>query len=241
MAYGAGVAKIAVTTGMSVEDVEALIEAEAERYPELISYIEEITDYIKANRVPTSRYCQHPQIPGMQCQLGRSHYITPDGKMYSYSESPSPEFVAKRPASRGGTPQSFSPTEIKNYVVQGTGGEWTKAAMYLAVRAFYRMGNFGGMALLVNTVHDAIYLDASSETYHDAAAMLEAAMFEASTYMEFWFKWKLPLGVPTETKYGDCMMDEHPLGGDFKDKVKKYRNFIREQFIGNHTPTFEQE
>lgn len=238
-AYGAGVAKIAATTGMSVEDVEALIAAEAERYPELIQYIEEITEYIKANRIPTNRYCQHPQIPGMQCQLGRSHYITPDGKMYSYSESPSPEFVAKKPASRGGTPQSFSPTEIKNYVVQGTGGEWAKAAMYLAVRAFYRMGNFGGMALLVNTVHDAVYIDTHEDCRGDAAALLEAAMVEASTYIEWWFKWELPIGVPSDTKYGDNMMEEHAMPEGHKAKVDEYRKFIRREFIGNHSPGFD--
>lgn len=238
MAYGAGVKKIALTTGMSEEEVELLVQAEAERYPELISYIEGVTAHIEANRVPTQRFCQHPDVPGMQCQLGRSHYTTPDGKLYSYSESPSPKFIAERPASRGGKAQSFSPTEIKNYVVQGTGGEWAKAAMYLSVRAFYRYGNFGGLALLVNQVHDAVYTDAAESVHLKAAALLHACMLEASTYMEWWFKWPLPLGVPTETKIGNNMMEEHTPGEGFAELVNEYRAFVRREFIGNHNPSF---
>lgn len=237
-AYGAGVAKIALTTGMAVEEVEALVLAEAERYPELITYIEDVTEEIQRNRVPTNRFCEHPDIPGLQCQLGRSHFTTPDGKLYSYSESPSPKFIAEKPRSRGGTSQSFSPTEIKNYVVQGTGGEWAKAAMYLAVRAFYRRGNFGGLALLVNQVHDAVYVDAARSVQLEAAALLHACMLEASTFMEWHFSWKLPLGVPTETKVGDNMMEEHDPGEGFAELVEEYRAQVRRDFIGNHTPTF---
>ncbi|UOL49232.1 DNA polymerase A [Stenotrophomonas phage BUCT603B1] len=237
-AYGAGVKKIALTTGMSEEDVEKLVAAEAERYPELITYIEDVTAEIQRNRVPTSRVCEHPEIKGLICQLGRSHFTTPDGKLYSYSESPSPKFVAEKPRSRGGTPASFSPTEIKNYVVQGTGGEWAKAAMYLAVRAFYRHGNFGGLALLVNQVHDAVYVDAAASVQLEASALLHACMLEASTYMEWHFSWKLPLGVPTETKVGANMMEEKNPGEGFAELVEEYRAVVRREFIGNHTPSF---
>lgn len=237
-AFGAGVAKIAAFTGMTTDEVEELVALEVERYPEVEEYIAAITDHVKANRVPTNRFCQHPDVPGMQCQLGRSHFATPDGKLYSYSESPSPKFIAERPASRGGTAQSFSPTEIRNYVVQGTGGEWTKAAMYLSLRAFYRVRNFQNKALLTNSVHDAIYVDAAESVHHDAAAMLQAAMLEASTFMEWWFKWDIPLGVPTETKVGENMMAERNPGPGFAEKVEKYREVIRREFIGNHTPSF---
>ncbi len=239
-AYGAGVAKIAKTTGMSEAEVEALVEAEAERYPEVDEFYVKLTAAIQKNRVPTSRFINHPQVPGLQCQLGRSHYLTPDRKMYSYSEQPSPKWVAEKPASKGGTPQSFSPTEIRNYVVQGTGGEWAKAAMWLAVRAFYAKDNFGGKALLVNQVHDAIYCDAHPDVAVEAAALLEACMLEASNLMEYQFKWPLPIGVPTETKYGASMMEESSLPEGFKARVADYRAWVREQYVGNNIPTYER-
>lgn len=245
-AYGAGVAKIAETTGMAEADVEALIQAEAERYPELGAFIEAVTTEVKANRVTTSRFMQHPDVPGLTCQLGRSFYTTPDGKRYSFSESPSPEYIAKRPASKGGTAQSFSPTEIKNYPVQGTGGEWAKAAMYLSLRAFYRMyveepKEWLGQALLVNQVHDAVYVDSAAPVATRAAALLHAAMLEASTYMDWWFSWPLPLGVPSETKMGDNMMEEHNPPAEFEGFMVNYRTMIRDAFVGSHTPHFEKE
>ena len=245
-AYGAGVAKIAATTGMSEEDVEALVRAEAERYPELISYIDGITETIKANRVSTGRFVNHPDVPGMVCQLGRSHFITPDGKMYSFSESPSPEFIAKRPASKGGTAQSFSPTEIKNYPMQGTGGEWSKGAMYLCLRAFYRRymtqpAQWLGKALLVNQVHDAVYADSAADIATEAAALLHACMLETSTYIDFWFKWNLPIGVPCETKMGDNMMEEKNPPEEFAQMAAGYRSWVRSTFINNHTPHYEKE
>jgi len=243
-AYGAGVAKIAATTGMTEEEVEKLVRAEAERYPELGEYIDHMMEVIKANRVTTGRFVQHPDVPGLTCQLGRSHFTTPDGKMYSFSESPSPKFIATKPASRGGVAQSFSPTEIKNYPVQGTGGEWAKASMYVSLRAFYRMyvtqpERWLGQALLVNQVHDAVYVDSAAPIATEAAALLHASMLEASVYMEWWFKWQLPLGVPCETKMGDNMMEEHNPPAEFAVLFPEYRMQIRKDFIGNHNPSFE--
>lgn len=249
-AYGAGVKKIALTTGMSEEEVEALIQAEAERYPELGIYIDRVTSEVARNRVTTQRFVNHPSagrngVPhGLTCQLGKSHFITPDGKMYSFSESPSPDFIASRPVAKGGTAQSFSPTEIKNYPVQGTGGEWAKAAMYLSLRAFYRKyveepQFWLGKALLVNQVHDAVYVDAAEDIATHAAALLHAAMLEASVYMEWWFKWPLPIGVPCETKMGDNMMEEHNPPAEFATLFPDYRMQIRREFIGSHNPSFE--
>lgn len=239
-AYGAGVAKIAATTGMSEDEVLALIEGEMRRYPELAAYVDQVTQIIQENRTPTSRFCQHPDVPGLTCQLGKSYYFTPDGKMYSYIESPSPKFLATRPASKGGTAQSFNPTEIKNYVVQGTGGEFAKAAMYLALRAFYRKHNFNEQALLVNQVHDAIYIDVSEAYTKEASALLEACMLEATNFMEYWFNWPMPVGVPCETKYGKNMMEEHSFDADFKNAVQNFRAVVREDFINGHVPSYER-
>lgn len=248
-AYGAGVKKIAATTGMTESEVEALIAAEAERYPELGAYIERVTNAVKDSRTTTGIVVPHPDVKGLMCYLGRGTFTTPDGKVYSFRESPSPKFIAEKPASKGGTAQSFSPTEIKNYPMQGTGGEWAKAAMYLSMRAFYRMyitspEYWLGRAVLVNQVHDAIYVDAHGDVANAAAAMLEASMLEASTYMEWWFKWNIPLPVPCETKMGNNMMEEHtPTGAgelNFNELVAGYACFVREDFINNYIPSWER-
>ncbi|WWO60240.1 DNA polymerase I [Xanthomonas phage SB3] len=233
-AYGAGIAAIAAATGMSVADVEALAVAEETRYPEIPEYYERLTEEIKRNRRPTSHIIPHPRVKGAKCQIGKSYTFTPDGKMYTYIEGPSPDFMAKR-----GETTSFSPPEIKNYVVQGSGGEWAKAAMKLAVRAFYAKENFGGRAVLVNQVHDAIYVDAAPEVAEDAAALLHACMLEASNLIEFTFDWKVPVGVPSETKWGASMIEENDIGGQFHEKAAEYQRWVRAEFVGGNIPSYE--
>lgn len=236
-AYGAGVKKICLTTGMSKEEVESLIRAEEERYPETVSYNKEKTARIKKSRRATSIFVPHPEVRGLQCQLGIGHSVTPDGKVYTYWESPSPGWVIRQ----GGLNASFSPTEISNYEIQGAGGEWAKAACWLAVRAFYKAKNFGGRALLVNMVHDAIYADIHKDVLVKAAATLHAAMLGANDFMEWYFNWKVNVPVPAVCSHGDNMMQEVKFGEDHKELADKIRVRLRELYMDSYVPSFLKE
>ena len=231
-AYGAGAAKISESTGMALEEVEALIKAETERYPEIDAYYELVTAAVKRNRRATSKFVPHPTLRGAMCQIGKSYFVTPDNKRYSYEEQPSPEYLAKR-----GHLTSFSPTEIKNYVVQGAGGEWAKAAMWLAVRYFYLHRNFAGEALLVNQVHDALYVDSALTSTPIAASSLHACMVAASEFMEWWFGWDCPVPVPSDTVVGDNMMEENKIDVAVHVDI---RNELRTLYMDNYVPTFER-
>ena len=236
-AYGAGIKKIAQTTGMTEEETQALADAENSRYPEIEPYFEAKAQEIRKSRVPTGLIVQHPEIRGLQVQLGKGYSVTPDGKRYCYKEHPSPKWQIDR----GGPRSGFMPTEIKNYEVQGCGGEFAKAAMWLTVRAFYRYHNFDGKALLVNQVHDAEYVDAHKSVRTKAAALLHTCMEEASTFIEWWFKWEQPLGVPSETVWGSSMAEEHGIESKaFTRAVSALRPWVRKHFIGNHNPSFNR-
>lgn len=233
-AYGAGAAKIAGSTGMALEDVEALIKAEDIEYPEIGEFYINLTDTIKRSRKSTGRVIPHPDLPGVMCHIGRGSYRTPDGKLYVYSEHPAPEFVIKR---NPGQTSNFSPTEIRNYCVQGAGGEWMKAAMWLAVKAFYSRRNFEGRALLVNTVHDAMYADADARVKFEAAVVIHACMEAASDFMEFYFNWPIPVPVPSDTSWGPSMMDEEKIPG-LKEAAAKVRVQLRADYMKGYVPSF---
>ena len=232
-AFGAGDKAIAAATGMAVEEVARLREADNARYPEIPDYYADITQTIKFARKP-GRNLPHPEFPGVICNLGTSFFRTPDGKLYSYVESPSPEYLVKK-----GILSSFSPTEIRNYVVQGTGGEWAKAAMYLTVRAFYARRNFGGLGLLVNQVHDALYADADDSVAFEVAALLHACMEAASSYMEWTFDWQIPVPVPSDTNWGKSMMEEKHIPG-LKERAAVLRKELHQQYMGGYVPSFER-
>ena len=231
-AYGAGAKKISDSTGMPLEDVEALIEAENAIFPEIDAYFEARTAEIKANRRPAGIVVPHPFVRGVTCALGRSYAKTPDGKVYSYIESPSPEYLVKN-----GIYASFSPTEIKNYEVQGEGGEWAKAAMWLAVRYFYKQRNWAGLGLLVNQVHDATYADAHPSVAFEVAAALHACMEAASDLMEWYFDWPLQLPVPSDTGWGASMMDEEKIPG-LKERAAAIRADLRDLYMDGYVPSY---
>lgn len=233
-AYGAGANKIASFLDLPVEVVEKWIEADDAMYPDIPKYYDFLTKEIERSRRPTARFEMHPAIKGARVQLGRGQYRTPDGKLYVYEEQPSPEYIAKR-----GKLASFSPTEIRNYVVQGTGGEWMKAALWLLVREFYRRHNFDGKALLVNTVHDASYVDAHESVKAKAAHLLHVCMEEASAYMEFLFDWPVPVPTPAETTWGPSWAEETLV--PLQPKVlSALRRDIRRRYMNAFIPSFEQ-
>ena len=230
-AYGAGDEKISESTGIPVEVVAAFRAADNERYPEIPAYFEARTAEIKANRRP-SHTIPHPRVPGVMCNIGRSSVRTPDGKLYSYIEQPAPDWLVKR-----GTYCSFSPTEIKNYEVQGGGGEWAKAAMWLAIRSFYKHRNFGHLALLCNQVHDALYADAHNTASLKAAALLHACMEAASDFMEYYFDWKIDVPVPSDTTWGLNMKEENRIDG-LKELAQQFRQELRADYMEGYVPSF---
>lgn len=233
-AYGAGVATIAKATGMSVEDVQALIDAENARYPEIDSYFSGLEQEIERNSVPTTNFSAHPMNPAVRVQMRISRIRTPDGKRYTFRSHPSQGWQLKR-----GITSTFSPTERMNYPVQGLGAQAMKSAMWLAVREWYKRGNFDGRCVLVNTVHDACYFDTAPEVREEAAALLHACMTAASQFMEFWFKWELPLPVPSDTVLGKNMGEENKCNSEaFKARSKELHDRITAEYCPGHQPSW---
>lgn len=198
-AFGAGAVAIAAATGLSVEAVNTLIEAENLLYPQIEPHYARLTKGIEASKRNIRKTIPHPDFPARMIELRTGYHRTPDNKLYAWIEQPAPEYVVKR----GGGWTSFSPPEIKNYEVQGGGAEWAKAAMWIAVREYYRNDNWGSKACLIGQVHDATYADAAADVFPVAAATLHVAMELASPFMEAYFGWPQPVYVPSDTTIGD--------------------------------------
>lgn len=233
-AYGAGVATIAKATGMSIEDVQALIDAENARYPEIESYFAGLEQEIERNAVPTTNFSAHPLNPAVRVQMRISRIRTPDGKRYTFRSHPSQGWQLKR-----GITSTFSPTERMNYPVQGLGGQVMKAAMWINVREFYRRENFNGLALLVNTVHDAAYRDAHPSVSLASSELMHACMEAASDFIAYWFKWDIPLPVPTDSVRGANMGEEVKLNSqEFKANVAAIRADLRTRYMDGFVPNY---
>lgn len=231
-AYGAGAAKIAGMVKRDKETVEGWIVADDARYSGIPKWNEYVAATVAKHSVPSKTTIIHPQAK-MPLHLHRGTYTTFDGTTYSFLESAAPDFMVKK-----GVYQSFKPTELKNYPVQGLGAQWMKAAMWIAVRMFYYYRNFGGKGLLNNTVHDAVYADSDESVARKVGMVIHASMLEASTLMEYLFEKEIKVPVPSETTVGPSQFDQE----DFEDQasfnagVAKVRAFIRQEQMDGYEP-----
>lgn len=225
MAYGAGNATIAKATGMTVEEVDALAAAEDARYPEINQFFDGLEKQIEANAVPTSTFIAHPANPAVRVQLRISRIRDQDGGKITFRSHPSPAWQLKR-----GITSTFSPTERKNYIVQRGGAQIMKAAMYLMVVEMYKRENFGGLACIVNTVHDAQYVDAAQQVKAQAAALLHACMVVATAYWVHWHKADWEIAVPSDTSWGPSMAVEEPVPDEVLAEAAVLVNELREQY-----------
>lgn len=233
-AYGAGNPTIAKATGMPLEEVEALSAAEDARYPEIGLFFDDLGDRIVEHAKPTSQYIPHPDNPAVRVQLRVSRVATPDGKLYSYMTKPSMGWQLKK-----GILSTFSPTERMNYSVQGMGAEVMKAAMWLLVREFYRNKNWEGKALLVNTVHDAAYADIDPSLLSTVSPLIHACMEAASDFFAYFFRWDIPLPVPSDTVYGSDMGDEQKLKSpEFQASAAEHRTNLRQTYMAGFKPSY---
>lgn len=233
-AYGAGAAAIAKKVKKTKEVVETWIEADDARYSGIPKFNEKLASTVAKSGKPSKVIVQHPtaRIP---LHLNRGHFDTFDGKRYSWLESAAPDFMVKK-----GVYQSFKPTELKNYPVQGLGAEWMKAAMWLAVRTFYKYRNFDGQARLINTVHDALYGDAAKSAARKAGVVIHASMLAASDLIEFLFGKEIEVPVPSETTQGISQFEQADFDNNalFEQQAERVRTWMRESYMNGYTPTY---
>ncbi|ANH51081.1 DNA polymerase [Pseudomonas phage VSW-3] len=228
-AFGAGAVAIAAATGLSVDAVNTLIAAENLLYPDIEPHYVKLTAEIEANKRNVRKVIPHPAFQSRMVELRTGYHRTPDNKLYAWIEQPAPDYVVKR----GGGWTSFSPPEIKNYEVQGGGAEWAKAAMWIAVKEYYRRKNFNNLAFLIGQVHDACYGDSDRSVHAEAAAVLHCAMELASPFMEAYFGWPQPVYVPSDTTIG-ANWAGHDKVVDFDSYTKPIGAEMFERYITPH-------
>lgn len=198
-AYGAGANKIAACTGMSVEDVQALIAKEDEEYSGVARF-----------NAAVAKAAEDTAVPFRDPQRGfrvfrRGYWQAPTGTLYTWRTWDAPEFMRRK-----GISDTFSPPELKNYPVQGTGGEIVQAIMGKLWRRFVSTDNYGGKAFLVNTVHDCIWVDCHKDVLHEVANDVKKIMESVPELFNGLFpEMNITVPFPVSVEYGDNMLELH--------------------------------
>ena len=200
-AYGAGAAKIALTTGMPIEEVEQLIENEDLLYPGVTKFNDRVAEQVELSKEPFGAFCEVQQ---RWRQFHKGYYTAPTGTRYAFRTYDAPDYVKRR-----GKDQTFSPTQLKNYPVQGTGGEFVQAILGRLMRWFAANDNFGGKAFLVNTVHDCVWVDMHKDVLHIVIPGMIKIMESIPEYYNQRYGMNITVPFPVEAEVGPNMMDLH--------------------------------
>lgn len=200
-AYGAGVDAVVASTGMSKADVEALVEAESKLYPGVAEFDRRLEAVIIKNRKSTSSKLY---IEGVAFTQGTSHWDSPTGTRYTWREGITPDFMHRQ-----GKYTGFSPTERKNYPVQGFGGEVVQAILGKIFRYMLANDRFDKKVLLVNSVHDCVWLDGDKDMIERVAKEVKQIMESIpelynSTFPEL----NVNVPFPTELEIGTSLYDK---------------------------------
>ena len=202
--YGAGVAKLSESTGMTTDEIRALIKNEELTYKEVKRFyrlVEHSVNSWTAALQDASR-----STAGNYAYKGEFRALT--GTKFTFGQTErSPEMLQRMAADgRAADPMAFLSTQLKNYPIQGFAGEIVQVMLGRLWRHFVANGNYGGKAVLTNTVHDCVWVDCHKDVVHAVGADVKRIL--NSVQEVFNEKWpELSIGVPftTETCVGRTM------------------------------------
>ncbi|KPA77285.1 putative mitochondrial mitochondrial DNA polymerase I protein C [Leptomonas pyrrhocoris] len=193
--YGAGVATIATTTGLTEQEVERLIVAEEHHYKELSRYYQLVASCVAAGADRLLRL-RTLDTALWNANLRRVVMLT----------EPTSYFVVQTGSKFDFAKDRRSGPRLKNYPVQGLAGEIVQIMCGEVVRAFYKNRNYGEKAFLVNTVHDCVWVDAHKSVAEEVQADLKRIMGHTQeTIAALWPDMKLDVPFKAEIHSGPSL------------------------------------
>lgn len=197
-AYGAGVSTVALETGMSMEETQALFEAEDKLYPGVVLFNAEVEAAVNKSAIPFQAAAEDGSGAWKTYRMGE--WWSPTRTRYRWRSHDAPEFMQKR-----GIKDTFSPPELKNYPVQGTGGEFVQAVLGLLIRRFIETSFYGNKAFLVNTVHDCIWVDCHRDVLDQVCTDIKRIMESIPEFYNNRYGMDIDVPFPVEVECGPNM------------------------------------
>lgn len=199
-AYGAGAAAIAKKTGMSKEEVEILIQTEDNLYPGVPRFNTVVEAAVRKSAKPFRQFFEG----GSSKIYHRGYWIAPTGTRYSFRTYDAPEWQKER-----GIWESFMPTELKNYPIQGEAGYIVQLMLGRLWREkFLASDNYGGKALLVNTVHDCVWTDAQKSVHKKVLKDIKEILEDVPNTLNRLHGMDVKVPFPVSQSYGKTLYDQ---------------------------------
>ena len=106
--------------------------------------------------------------------------------------------------------QQFSPTELKNYMIQGSAtGDMVPLIVGILQRELEDKGYYQeGTANLIMTVHDSILLDVRNDVLYNVASLAKKIMEDAPRYVNEYFNIDFPCKLSVGVEAGPNWQDK---------------------------------
>jgi hypothetical protein len=199
--YGATAFGIAFSTGCSVEEAQAFIDNEKALFPDVEAFYEDsIFPTVEAS---TTRHRE--EVDGTWRVYGVGTWVSPAGTTFEFRQWP------KTVWSKGqkSTVMQYKPTQMRNYPIQGESGFFVQGVCglvyrYLLSKDFYA-DDTGPRVYIINTVHDAIYLDCHKDVLDEVCCEVKRIMESLPTYFEETHGYDLGVPFPAAVEFGVSM------------------------------------
>lgn len=225
--YGATAHGIAFATGCTVQEAQEFIDAEKALFPG----VEEWYEYDVIPKVNSKITRHREEVDGHFRVYGTGTWQSPAGTTYEFRQYPKSVWIDGKKTEY----MDFKPTQMRNYPIQGESGFFVQGICGLLFRALLERDFFADehgnpRVAIINTVHDAIYLDVHLSVLDAAAELTKRIMESLPEYFTQKYGYTLNVPFPAAVEFGASMKQKihwHPGVLDEVDTVDDEGNLIK--------------
>lgn len=202
--YGASAKGIAFAAGVSVEYAQEFLDTEAALFPRAIEFRQVIRDSCEATANLPGNLHREQGEDGQWKVYRRGYWQAPGGTRYSFRQY--------EQWKDGQVILDFKDTQIANYWCQGESGFLMTLSAGRVIRWLIANNFFDGKALLINNVHDALYLDCHKDVMREVGMGTAAIMADAPKYMSSQLGYDIShVPFPAKAEAGVSMYDKEEI------------------------------
>lgn len=196
LVYGAGPTAIAEQGGIPVDEAKKFIKVFYNRYKGVEEFHKNIVKEANEGKVVIYK----ADDPGVRYRY--THHM-PWGRSYVFNSYP---------VEWKGGEHHLSPTELKNYLIQGSAtGDMVPTMVGILQRRLEEAGYWPEVAQLVMTVHDSVLLDVKEEHLYNVASLAKEVMESAPSVMKSLFNIDFPCKLSVGVEAGLNWQDKEEI------------------------------
>lgn len=229
--YGATAHGIAFSTGCTVAEAQQFIDTEKALFPDVEKYYEEVI--FPAVEKSTVRHRE--EVDGVWRIYGTGTFQAQGGTTYEFRQWPKTVWAGGQKS----TSMQYKPTQMRNYPIQGESGFFVQGVCGLVVRwliskNFFADAEGNPRVYIINTVHDAIYVDCHMDVLDEVCGELKRIMETLPQHFNTVLGYDLQVPFPAAVEFGVSMYHKihwHPgvLDDPAKEKDGKITPSVQDQ------------